>query len=204
MARGRRPDHPDEQRAKGGPGRRPGKVARAKEVAALLSIDPEDADNILTPPSQLKLPSMTAALVVWREYAPKLHRRNVLAETDRHTLMTFCIAIAEYVTAQKDITDSGYAIEVKTVSGDKMKRINPSVRRRDNAFGHILELSKRFGLSPADRFGLINSQRSVLGGGAAPELPLSQGAPRPEETSEPASPIGALTSFDSPPPGRVN
>lgn len=205
--RGRRPDHPALQAAKGHPGKRKTKAERqveqANEVAALLMASPAEPGDPFAPPAFLVDPRCAGALAVWREYVPHLAKLNLIdMKLDRHTFATFCVYVAEFAEAHNEIQANGYSRNVRTVSGDLMPRVNPNVERRDTAHKHILDLAKRFGLTAVDRFNLLSTQRSVLsglGGGAAASAP-----PAREEGGQPsldmASPIGALDGLDSAPP----
>lgn len=203
---GRRPDPPALQAAKGAPGKRMTKAERAQaeadHLALLLATAPAEPGEPLAPPTYLDK-RFAPALAVWRDYAPKLAKVNLLEPLDRHSFALFCVYLGEWLSANEDILANGYSRLVKTVSGDKMPRESPSVARRDTALKVVLELSKRFGLTPLDRYGLFKDQAASpwqgtpLGGTGKPEQP-------PAEDPADDDPIGMLNSLDSPPPGRPN
>lgn len=199
--RGRRPDDPATQAAKGHPGKRRTRVeiqmARAAEIAALLSSAPGESSDPLAPPALLNDARCAPALAVWREYAPRLARQNLFGDLDRHTLAMFCVYTAEYAEAHMDVLNRGYVRPVKTVSGDKMDRVNPSAERRDAALKFVLEISKRFGLTPLDRFNLTSLQRNAL----ATSSYSSNSPSSPAAEGDLLSPVGAMAALDSPPPG---
>ncbi|WP_424360240.1 phage terminase small subunit P27 family [Methylocystis parvus] len=209
---GRRKDSPETQALKGSPGKRMTKAERqaaeATAIAELLAATPAESGGALSPPAFLADPRCAAALSVWRDYAPKLSRLNILGELDRFTFSLFCVYAGEFVTAQQDILKNGYAVTVKTYGGEGAARpfINPSVKRRDTAFAIVAKMAENFGLTPADRLKLLQSQAAnPLGGlfggapsaGQAPTAPEAPAAPEADDEI-----IGAAGRFDSPPPGR--
>ncbi|WP_131194060.1 P27 family phage terminase small subunit [Lichenihabitans psoromatis] len=204
---GRRPDTPELQAAKGFPGKRRSRVERqaerAAEIAALLASAPGETADPLSPPALLHHPMCAAALAVWREYVPRLVRYNLLVPLDRHTFAMFCVYTAEFAEAHQDVVKRGYSSPVKTVSGDKMDRVNPSVDRRDNAQKIILDMAKRFGLTPLDRFSLIGHQAAARGG-LFDQQAKPTTAPTADQTEvEPDGLLGLMDSFDSAPPGSL-
>jgi len=210
--RGRRPDSPDEQAAKGFPGKRKSKtqkqIAHAEEIAALLVAAPAESSDPLAPPAMLNDPRCAAPRAIWLDYVPRLARINAVTETDRHTFAMFCVYTAEFAAANAAIIDEGYSRNVKTISGSMMPRKNPNVERRDTACAFMLDLAKRFGLTATDRFNLLSQQRAVLQSGmlgnAGAQQQRSEGtaaASKPDAPADNSSPIGSLDSFDSDPPG---
>jgi P27 family predicted phage terminase small subunit len=204
---GRRRESFDVQEAKGHPRKRLTKAERqrlqAEHLAGLLAAAPSEPGDLLAPPALLVDPRLAPALAIWREYTPRLSRLNMFEPLDRQTFATFCVYYGEFIEAQKHILDHGYSREVKTVSGDKMQRVNPNVDRRDTALKIILELSKRFGLTPLDRYALTANQAAALGigggGGGLFDRPGEAGRPDRSE-AEKDDIVGSLDQFDSQPP----
>lgn len=213
---GRPKDDPQDQAAKGFPNRRKSKTEKAIEqadrLAKLLGDAPASSQDYLAPPALISDPRLKAAATVWAEYAPRLYELHLLARLDRHTFALFCIYVAEFAAANDDILDKGYSVAVKTVSGDKMLRKNPSVDRRDHAANMVMHLSEKFGLTPADRSKLIRDQamrfdeNTLFGATRAP--PPAAAPAEAVPAAEPAAPIGdtgsvigLLSQFDSAPPG---
>ncbi|WP_374307214.1 P27 family phage terminase small subunit [Methylocella sp.] len=212
---GRRKANPDDQKAQGFPGKRRTKVERqieqAEKLAALLASAPAESGDRLAPPALLLDPRCAPALGVWRDYTPRLAKLNLFGELDRHTFAIFCVYSAEFAAAQQDILDNGYSRNVKTVSGDLMPRVNPSVDRRDTAQKIILEMARRFGLTPLDQMQLLGQQAALpMGGlfagqsvrpvaGAAADQP----SPQPETAPPAQDVVGVLDQLDSPAPGRL-
>lgn len=208
---GRRPANADDQKAQGFPGKRKSKTQRqieqAERLAALLAAAPSESGDRLAPPALLVDPRCAPALSVWREYTPRLAKLNLFGELDRHTFAIFCVYTAEFTAAQQDILDNGYSRNVRTVSGDLMPRLNPSVDRRDTAQKIILEMAKRFGLTPLDQMALIAQQAGHIppGGGLFPSAPRPAGeaAESPPPQAAGSDVVGLLDQFDSPPPQRM-
>src|SRR5262249_7474239 len=112
----------------------------------------------------------------------------------------------------------GYSVMVKTVSGDKMPRENPSVARRDFAAKMTVDLSSKFGLSPQDRHRLlaagamhfddetlfgrqVSRGEQAAGAVATPAPAEEQGDQAPAPADHTGSAIGTLAQLDSMPPG---
>jgi P27 family predicted phage terminase small subunit len=156
----------------------------AARLAGLLAAAPAEADDALAPPAYIADPRLAPALATWRELAPRLSALMLVEHIDRTMFALFCYYHAEFIAAVDDLLRTGYAVAVKTVSGDRMLRRNPSVDRRDKAADMLMDLAKRFGLTKLDRFALFKAERD----GQAPEPPA---APR-----EPASPDGTAGTED--------
>lgn len=196
----------------GHPGKRKTKteraIAEAERQAKLLAL-PREGDTSDAPPAYLEDPRLAPALAVWREYAPRLDKLHLLARLDRHTFALFCVYAGEFVVACEDILVKGYSTRVRTVSGDYMLRENPSVSRRDFAAKMVLDLSSKFGLTPADRNkllrdGALQFDVETLFGRALPQgeaAPAGETAAPPAPVHHDAAAIGSLGAFDSPPPG---
>ncbi len=210
MARPR--GNPLDQAAMGHPGKRKSKteraIAEAERQAKLLAMPRATDETSDAPPAYLTDARLAPAMAVWNEYAPRLDKLHLLARLDRHTFALFCVYAAEFVVANEDVLVKGYSKSVKTVSGDTMLRENPSVSRRDFAAKMVLELSGKFGLTPADRNKLLRDgamrfDDETLFGRALPQ-PQSSDVPAPAaETAVPSqdpAAIGTLAQFDSMPP----
>lgn len=201
--KGRKPDAPGLQDLKGNSGRRKTKaekqLADATRLAELLATAPGAEQDPLAPPAFLDQRS-APALAVWKEYAPRLHGLNMLDAVYRHTFALFCVYMGEFVTANEDILAKGYSVMVKTISGDKMPRENPSVSRRAEATKYILQLSENFGFTPLDQYKLLKEMGSVLPPGSRPgDLFGGRGtggqAPAADQDA-----VGVMDAFDSAPP----
>lgn len=216
---GRRRDNPKEQRARGFPNRRKSKTERAiaemeqraAEDAKLLAAG-SDASDLQALPVFINDKRLAPAIEVWKDYAPRLDKLQLLTTLDRHTFAMFCIYVAEFALANRDVLDNGYTIMVTTVAGSKSKaksgnqmpRLNPSVDRRDHAAKMMLDLAEKFGFTPLDRAKLIhaNAMRAdeeTLFGRARPAqvpVPASPAAAEPNRSA-----AGSGRSFDSTPPG---
>jgi P27 family predicted phage terminase small subunit len=220
MARGRKKDHPRDQKAKGYPGRRKTKTereiakleAKAAQDAKLLDAARGETDDLLALPMFIDDKRLAPAITIWREYAPRLDKLHLLATLDRYTFALFCIYSAEFVLANRDILDQGYSILVTTVAGSKSKakdgtkmfRINPSVDRRDHAAKMMLDLAEKFGFTPLDRAKLIKEnamhfdEETLFGRARAAQTAANK--PDPESEQRPGV-VGVGRSLDSAPPG---
>lgn len=216
---GRPRGDPHDQAAMGHPGKRKTKtekaIAEAERLAKLLAMPRTTDETSDAPPAYLDNPQMAPAMAVWREYAPRLDKLHLLARLDRHTFALFCVYAAEFVIANEDVLVNGYSKRVRTVSKDYMLRENPSVARRDFAAKMVLDLSSKFGLTPADRNKLLRDgamrfdDETLFGrvlpqahqpAPDAPDAPPAAGAEAAAAPQESAA-IGTLSQFDSLPPG---
>ncbi len=202
--RGRKPDAPGLQEAKGNPGRRKSAVQKrldeAERVAALLAAPPVGGDPLAAPP--IIEQGSAAAVAVWRDLAPRLRTTHRLQPHHRPMFALFCVYFAEWVVANEDVGRNGHTQKVKTVAGGMMERTRPIVSIRDKAFDMVMKLSERFGLTPSDEYSLFRDQ--AVAAAQNPGL-FDLPAPKPEQASTndaPASLVGALSRMDSAPPVR--
>jgi P27 family predicted phage terminase small subunit len=176
-------------------------IAEAGRLADLLAAAPATPGGPLSPPMFINDPRLAGAARVWNEHAPRLETLGMLEGLDRHTFAIFCVNVAEFVQANEDVIASGYSKRVKTISGDYMLRENPAVSRRAEAVKNILDLSRRFGFTPLDRFALFRVSQ-------AGSFPLFGGnEPKPNalpSTETPADGWGRLLNPDDPDLKRVN
>jgi len=205
--RGRKPEAASLQEAKGNPGRRKSAVQKrteeAERVAALLAEIPASGDP-LAPPAIIAKGS-AAAVVVWRDLAPRLRSTHRLQPHHRPMFALFCVYFAEWVVANEDVNRNGLTQRVKTVAGGMMERTRPMVTIRDRAFDQVMKLSERFGLTPSDEYSLFRDQ--AVAAAQNPGLFDRDTTParREAETQpEAASVVGSLGAMDSAPPARLN
>jgi P27 family predicted phage terminase small subunit len=201
--RGRKGDSPKNKAAKQSSFRAPDKRKRrkvamrsAEERAALLA-SVAGADALAPPEFMAESAEFDGALDVWRQMAPDLQRIAALTNLDRYTLAIYCVHMADWIVATRDIKANGQWHTVKTVSGDKMERLRPAVKIRELAERHIMEIGERFGLNPSARYKMLRDEAIVAGQGNlfAPR----DGADAPAASVE--KPTSMLARNSSPPPG---
>ncbi len=95
----------------------------------------------------------------WRRFASDLVERGLLTASDLMPLAMLAQSVDDYLEALADIEQHGATAE--TDKGYQYAR--PEVQLKAQAAGAIMELSKRFGLTPLDRVGLAGR-----GGNTAP------------------------------------
>lgn len=147
-------------------------LEEARRLAAVIVSEPIEAGGFAVP-GLIRDPRSAPALAMWREVVPLLQSRRILDDTDRFQLAMLCYWWQEFVLAADDIVRRGYSVMVKTISGDRMPRLNPSVARRGRAFDEIADLSTKFGLTPIDRYAL---HRAAKGRFLSSQLPLDGAA----------------------------
>lgn len=201
--KGRKGKAPSLEKELGTPSKRKTKVERqleeAERLAKLLAAAPGQENNPLAPPLFLD-ERFAPAVAVWKEYAPRLLHLNMLDPVYRHTFAAFCVWMGEFLIANEAIAKDGFAVKVKTVSGDRMWRENPNVSRRETAMKFVMQLSERFGFTPLDQHKLVKEmgssplgQGTLFGNHGGDKTPT---APAAEEDG-----IGAMEHMDSSPPG---
>lgn len=145
-------------------------IEEAGRVATLITSAPVGGSDVAAP-GLIRDPRLAPALALWREVVPLLECRRVLDAADRFQLAMLCYWWAEFVAAADDVLRRGFSVMVKTISGDRMPRKNPSAARRDHAADKIAELSAKFGLTPLDRYALDRAAKRN-GDPVGDELPL--------------------------------
>lgn len=209
----RLPDPPGVQEAKGNPGRRLSAVKRreleAQRIADLLTQSAHDPSDPLRAPEIIATgPTAAAAVAVWRDLAPKLAVTHRLQPQHRPVFAMFCVYFAEWVLANEEVAKRGHYQKVKTVVGGMMERTRPIVQIRDRAFGMVMQLSDRFGLTPSDEYALFKDQ--AVAAAQNPGL-FDRGGSKPRDRQEEegdgsAAPqpgaglIGSMRQLDSEPP----
>ena len=148
MARGRKRQPPELQKAKGYPGRRKGETDKLIEASA----DTPDAATVSTAPSDLD----EAGRDKWHELYDALSRSLVLKSTDLDTLHLYCAAWSDWRTLRKKL---GSRFTVKTRSPHvTMVRRNPLAAELEKKRREVSELGRDLGLTPSTRLGIVVRQ----------------------------------------------
>lgn len=197
MARGRKPDGPALQAAKGSPGKRAMAQRMGQRIARLATNDPASPPPFLTRKGE---DGLAEALRIWRELVPQLQRRNLLDRIDRYGFARWCVYQAEWIDATRTIRREGLTRTVTTVSGDEMPRRHPAAAHRDRVELAMTKLEAAYGLTPADRYKVMRDQAAAPLGGLFGQ---DEAAPNPAEAvpAAGADPVGFLADRAAPPPG---
>ncbi|PPQ35420.1 phage terminase, small subunit, putative, P27 family [Rhodoblastus acidophilus] len=201
--RGRVPN-PAAQIAKGNPGKRLTKaqkiLAEANECAEALA--PSIVAGLTVAPPKL-LERFPAAMRFWKEYAPALEKMRSLQPADAPRFAMLCMAYGQWVEAIRHLRDEGCVHSVKTVSGDKMKRLSPWVAIEKLRFDQCQELFEQFGFGAMDRAKLMRDRAALPPGawsaGGEHDSPDKDRPDRPAQNS----PVGSMDLLDSAPPGAA-
>lgn len=210
MARGRTAASPELEKARGYPGKRKSKADAALEQAArlaeMLAAAPAATGDPMAPPGFIDKRS-APALRIWRDLAPTLVATGRLTEEDRFVFAQFCVYAGEWVAANEEVLNKGFAQRVKTVAGGFMERTRPAVAIRERAFDVVCKLAEKFGLTPRDRYSLFKDQAAAGLGGLFGQPSPHRQRENDEETETGAAagpaeddPIGLLGRLDSAPP----
>lgn len=114
-----------------------------KPAAAVACPDPPDW---LTDPGREE----------WSHVAPELHRLGLIASIDHAALAAWCEAVGEFRWATEVIAREG--LTRTTDKGSEIQHAAVGIRHR--AWESMARYAQRFGFSPADRAGLVTSQKS--------------------------------------------
>jgi P27 family predicted phage terminase small subunit len=108
---------------------------------------PADGVDLRRPPRGLG----AAAAKVWRELAPDMVDKHVLTAWDVHLFEAFCRTVAHYRALEAKVRKDGHT----AVGSQEQPVKSPYWAARNDALKQMLSLAARFGLSPADRAGLV-------------------------------------------------
>lgn len=199
MTRGRKPDSPALQAAKGSPGK------RARAARTMARTERLAANDPLRPPTFLTTgkgdAAFTLALKIWREQAPHLHRRNLLDRMDRYAFARWCVYQAEWIEATQEIKRDGFSRMVKTGHDAEMPRLNPAAKHRATIEVAMGKLEASYGLTPADRYKVMRDQAAnPLGGLFEDEAERGQGPAAPAPSGD-VDPVGFMADHAAPAPG---
>lgn len=142
---GRKAMSPELQAARGNPGKRP--VRKRESVKAVVA-----QQIVLARPTWL-----TDALAkgVWDKLLPALH---FLRDSDVHVFGRYCIYVADWVTATRNIVKTGGAVyETSSAHVENMMRINPWFTARGRIEDDLVKLEEKLGLTPLDRQRIISN-----------------------------------------------
>ncbi len=136
---GRRAQSPELKEARGNPGKRP--IKKISTVVAHI---------------KLQRPSwLTDALAkkVWDQLLGSLH---FLRESDGNVFGRYCVYLADWVTATKEIKASGGSVYTTSSQHvQDMLRINPWFTVRSRLEDDLVKLEEKLGLTPLDRQKII-------------------------------------------------
>jgi P27 family predicted phage terminase small subunit len=125
------------------------------EPAELLGVD------LKAPPRGIG----ARAAKVWRQYAPDLVDKHVLTTWDVALFESFCHAVADYHelrAKRRAHARDEYQHDAFTGIGSQGQLVrSPYWSAEQDALDRMMKLSTRFGLSPADRAGLVASPEAV-------------------------------------------
>ena len=163
--RGRKPDRPGLQEKKGNPRQRKRaekntRVSVEVEAGKLSAVAPvseasplakptsgQKAKPVRTYPKFLDDARLKESLAIWLELEPDLKRLHLLQPLDRNTFAMYCVHMADWIIATRDIQKRGHWKDVKNMNGEPMPRLNPMVKVRE-----IAERHNQVGMLPAQYF----------------------------------------------------
>lgn len=144
------------------------KLLRGSEPRYLNPGEPIPAvaeDDLTQPPRGLGAkPS-----AVWRRLAPDLIDKGCLTPWDVDLFGAFCVSVAQYHELRRLVQRHG----VTAPGSQEQLVVSPHFRAQGVALDAMLKLAARFGLSPADRAGLVTMAVRRPGDPLGPERLLT-------------------------------
>ncbi|GJD58137.1 phage terminase small subunit P27 family [Methylobacterium dankookense] len=201
MTRGRKPDSPALQTAKGSPGKRALAKRMGVRTTRLAANDPLSPPKFLRELKAHDDKGYDVALRIWSELAPQLRKRNLLDKMDRYAFARWCVYQAEWIEATRTIAREGMTRIVATVSGDEMPRRHPAAAHRDRVELAMGKLEEAYGLTPADRYKVMRDQAAAPLGGLFDREDEASDQPAAPPPSLSVDPVGFLADRSTPPPG---
>ena len=201
--RGRTPDAPGLQAAKGNPRQRKRKhsVRSAEERAAAIAQALAPGDTFGPPDFMAESTAFDPAIAVWKELSPELKRIGLLERLDRYSFAMYCVHMADWIAATREIAAGGAHYKAKNINGELIERMRPSVKVREIAERHILDHGERFGLNPQTRFKLLRDQSLI---GAGPLFGADAPKPPAEGDTTTEDPVGMMARMGGEPPPQLN
>ncbi|WP_291208986.1 phage terminase small subunit P27 family [Hyphomonas sp.] len=196
MARGRKPDAPGLQAAKGNPGKRKAKKSSPPQLQPIVV-------EGVKPPKWLK--KSRAATEVWNTLAPLLRQLNALTQLDAFPLARYCRYVVDWIAADEAVRKEGTWYDTKSTTGEETKKRHPAFHARQDLDKTLREIEGAFGMRPDMRFKMLRDQSLATGlplfgnnlpagGESAP--PRSEGEPV-DQAPEDEDMIGVLNRMDS-------
>ncbi|HYI31407.1 MAG TPA: P27 family phage terminase small subunit [Bradyrhizobium sp.] len=187
---GRRALTPEQKAARGNPGKRPIRKVRPVRIRRAT----------LARPSWL---TDKVAIAVWAKLQDGEGAIHFLRASDVHMFGRYCVYMANWIEANREIKKSGGAVYETTSAHVDMKRINPWFVVRSRLEDDLVKHEEKLGLTPLDRQRIVvqlaaAAQHPVgdLFGGAGAEAASEEGAgaDMPLSSGPDISTIGGLSS----------
>jgi P27 family predicted phage terminase small subunit len=198
MTRGRKPDAPGLQAAKGNPGKR-----KPKPRTKTAPVVPLVAGGV-TPPKWLK--KSRVATAVWNDMAPLLIRLGALTQLDAFPLARYCRYVVDWCAADEAVRKEGTWYDTTDTNGAATKKRHPAFHARQDLDKTLREIEMAFGMRPDARFKMLRDQALANGmplfqQGAAPNAAKGGEEGQADDDEDGPDLIGAIAQFDSAPPG---
>lgn len=133
------------------------------------------------------------ALELWNKRAPQLRAARLLTSADELTFARYCYNFARWRTERAKMDRKGYTYDATTVTGGKLRRVDPSFMIADRLERMLLAVEDRFGMNPAERQRIFLARAQGKGAGLFDEQPRQSDPATP--ASGPAKPIVPASGF---------
>ncbi|MGO2957431.1 MAG: phage terminase small subunit P27 family [Acetobacter sp.] len=163
MVRGRTPNSPELNEARGNPGKRP-KKERVLDLSPIAGIDA---------PKHMR----ANARKYWADVAGYITDSRIVRVSDRNMLARYCETLADYVKVTGSLGKQGHVYWTESAHG-KMQRISPFFLVQERLVKRLQDMEDRLGLNPASRQQIL---LRMAANNAQPTLALTQ--PNNDDTS---------------------
>ena len=203
MARGRKPDTPEQQADKGAPGKRMSQAEATAIRETKKQTGPITVGGVRAPKW---LKKSRTATQVWNDLAPRLARINLLTDLDAQSFARYCRYVVEWIAADLTVQKEGTWFETVGTNGEPTKKRHPAWQACQDLEKLLRDTEANFGMRPDARYKIMRDQ--ALSQGALPLFDdpdgdhAGQGSAPPNAAEE--SLLGTLGHFDSLPPERMN
>jgi P27 family predicted phage terminase small subunit len=136
MARGRIPNSPELNEARGNPGKRAKKL-RVADIAPIAGIEA---------PKHMGAKGRK----FWADVAAYITDSRIVRVSDRNILARYCETLADYVKATRELDKQGHVYWTESAHG-KMQRISPHFLVQERLVKRLQDMEDRLGLTPASR-----------------------------------------------------
>ncbi len=116
-----------------------------------MEVRPPEALEILIPECLQE-----QAIPVYKKCAQDLKDLGLFTNHDAIALACFCNSLMIYLELQEDLQQNGLMVMTK-----KGRRPNPALKACNTAYNELCKGFSQFGMSPADRAGLIHTVQEI-------------------------------------------
>jgi P27 family predicted phage terminase small subunit len=87
----------------------------------------------------------------WNRVIPQLQSRGILNQTDRSSMIAYCLEWETYIEACIDIRKEGKYQVLTNKGGSEYMAPNPNIQIRNKALANFMRIATEFGFTPSSR-----------------------------------------------------